>query len=118
MSVEADIVNALQGLFPKRVYADFAPAGTAKPYCAYQQVGGVSPTFVENGLPSKKNGRFQVAVWGDTRTAVAALGLQIEQVMVFATTFQARPLGAAVAVFDDSTQLRGSRQDFDVWSDR
>ncbi len=118
MSVEADIVAALQPLFPGRVFPDFAPGNAAKPFCVYQQVGGVAPTFVENAVPSLQNGRFQVAVWDDRRTSVAALGLQIESVMVTAKAFDARPLGAPIADYDEQTQLRGSRQDFSVWSKR
>lgn len=125
MTVEADIFNTLKPLATTvgpplvyRVYPDVAPIDAVKPYLVYQQVGGEAPTFLERAVPSKKNGRFQISVWADTRAAAAAIAVQIEAAMVAATAFDAKPLGAPVAVFDEETKLRGSQQDFSVWSDR
>lgn len=118
MTVEADIFNTLRGLVDGRCYPDVAPSGVARPYIVYQQVGGQAPIFLERAVPSKKNGRIQISVWADTRAAASALGDQIEGPMVAATAFDAKPLGAPVAVFDEETKLRGSQQDFSVWSDR
>ena len=44
--------------------------------------------------------------------------MQVEQAMLKATAFQARPLGAPIAAYDDDTDVRGAHQDFSVWSDR
>lgn len=118
MSVEADIILALKGLVGGRAYPDAAPAGVAKPYLVYQQVGGVALSFLERQFVPTKNGRFQVSAWADTRIAAAALADQIEAAMVQSTAFQASPTGAAIATFDEETQLRGTTQDFSVWSTR
>lgn len=118
MTVEADLFNTLKSLVSNRMYPDLAPAGVARPYIVYQQVGGQAPTFLERASPSKKNGRIQIAAWADTRAAASALGLQIEAAMVAATVFDAKPSGAAVSTYDEDTQLRGSLQDFSVWSNR
>lgn len=118
MSVESDLFNTIKGLVSNRAYPDVAPAGVARPYIVYQQIGGESPLFLERASPSKKNGRFQIAVWADTRASASLVSLQIEAAMVAATVFQAKPLGDRTSVYDEDTQLRGTRQDFSVWSDR
>lgn len=118
MTVESDILAALTSLVSARVYPDIAPQKAARPYIVYQQAGGEAVTFLERAVPSKKNGRFQINTWADTRLAAAALAVQIETAMTVATAFQAKPLGAPVALFDEETQLRGTTQDFSVWSNR
>lgn len=118
MTVEADIFNALKGLVANRCYPDEAPANVARPYIVYQQAGGESPTFLERAQPSKKNARFAINAWADSRAAAAALNLQIEAAMVAATAFDAKPLGAPASNKDEETNFRGSTQDFSVWSDR
>ena len=118
MTVEADLHSMLAALVDGRAYPDEAEEGAATPYIVYQQVGGTSLSFVERALPSKKNGRFQVAVWSTTRKEAAAIGLQIENAMLLTTLFQVELLGGPTAVKDDETNLRGSRQDFSIWSDR
>lgn len=118
MSVEDDIFTALSPLVSDRVYPDVAPADAERPYIVYQEISGEAPTFLERSMPSKKNGRFQVVVWSTTRKQAAAIGLQIEEAMTLATSFQAKPIGGRSAAYEEDTQLRGSRQDFTVWSDR
>jgi hypothetical protein len=118
MTVEADIFDALKGLVGQRCYPDEAPEGVARPYIVYQQAGGQAVTFVEAAVPSKKNGRFQITVWADTRAAAATANLQIEAAMVTSAVLDAKPLGAPVALTDQDTNLRGSAQDFTVWSSR
>lgn len=118
MSVESDIFNTLRGLVADRVFPDVAPFGTQRPYITYQQVGGEALAFMDNALPDKKHGRFQINVWSDTRAEAADLASQVEAAMVAATAFQARALGAPVALYDSETELRGSMQDFSVWSPR
>lgn len=118
MTVEADIFNTVKGLVANRAYPDEAPEGAARPYIVYQQIGGVSPTFMERASPSKKNGRFQFAVWADTRATASQISLQVEAALVAASVFDAKPIGDRTAVKDDETKLRGTRQDFSIWSNR
>ena len=112
MTIEADIYNALKGLVSNRVYADVAPAGAVAPYLTYQQVGGTGRNFLEATVPSKKNGRFQINCWADSRISAAALSRQVEDAMV--TTLKAFVLGAPVAMLDADTGLRGTTQDFSL----
>ena len=118
MTVESSILAALTSLAGGRVYPDIAPPAVAAPYIVYQQVGGEAPTFLERAVPSRQNGRFQVNAWATTRVAAAALAVQIESAMTLATAFDCKPLGAPVALYDEETQLRGTTQDFSVWSTR
>lgn len=118
MTVETDIFDTLGPLVDDRVFPDDAPLNVARPFITYQQVGGEAVTFLENTLPSKKNGRFQINSWATTRVASAALARQAEAAMNAATVFQARPLGDLIAIHNPDFDLYGSSQDFTVWSDR
>jgi hypothetical protein len=117
MTVEANIYAVLQPICP-RVFADFAPVATLRPYVTYQQTGGQVLNPIGNDVPNKQNGEFQINVWSDTRAVSAALMLQIEAAMRQATAFNARPLSSPASDFDADIPVYGSRQDFSVWSDR
>lgn len=124
MSVETDIVSLLDAVIPRTkpeipsVYADVAPLSAVPPYATYQQVGGQTLRYLGLEVPSKKNGRFQIAVWAKTRIEAAALALQVENAFLLTDVMQADPLGSPVAAFEDGTNLYGAHQDFSVWSDR
>ena len=118
MTIEADIYDTLKGLVGNRAFPDVAPLSTTRPYITYTQIGGEAVSFMERGLPSKKHGRFQVNVWGDTRASVSAVILQVEAAMDAATAFQAEAVGAPSSDYDPDIPVYGSIQDFSVWSDR
>jgi hypothetical protein len=118
MTVESDIFNALKSLVSDRVFPDVAPLNTTKPYITYSQVGGEAFTYLERSVPSLQNGRFQVNVWGTTRAACSALMLQVESAMTISTTFQCKPIGAAVGSYDPDMLIYSSMQDFSVTSAR
>lgn len=120
MTVEADIFAALKSLVPDgsgkfRVYPDVAPAGTARPYITFQQVGGVAVNMLDGAAPGKRNGRFQVNCWADTRAAAATLSRQVEDALRAATALQVTVLGAPVSVYEEDVPLYGTRQDFSLW---
>lgn len=116
MSIEAALFQALRGLVSGRVYPDLAPESAPRPYITYQQVGGDVVNFVEGTIPSKRNARMQINVWADTRLEASAMGGAVEDVLRTLIAFQATILGAAVSTYDDETGLRGTRQDFSLWS--
>lgn len=118
MTVEADIFTALRTLVSDRVFPDMAPLTTAQPYITYSQVGGEALSYLENAVPSKQNGRFQVNVWGATRASVSAVMLLVESALVTATAFQARPIGAPATGYDHDVLIYTSLQDFSIWSSR
>lgn len=118
MTVEASIYTALKALVGNRVFPDMAPLSTAKPYITYAQIGGEALTFLETAVPSKQNGRFQVNVWGDSRSQCSALMLQVEAALVGAATMQAKPVDAPSSTYEHDMLMYGSMQDFSIWSDR
>ncbi len=115
MSLEADLYTLLKGTFSNRFYPDVGPAGVAKPYGTYQQVGGEAVGFMEAAKADKKNARIQINVWATTRLAANALARAVEDLMVTTASLQATALGAPTAVYEEATQLYGTRQDFSVW---
>jgi hypothetical protein len=112
--VEGDLYNTLNTLVANRCYADIAPAGAAKPYITYQQVGGEAINFLEQvTIPTKKNARFQINVWADTRIQASTLAAQVENAMRLNLALQTTVEGAIVSRYEDN--LYGTRQDFSVW---
>lgn len=116
MTIEATLYTALSPLFGGRVFPDFAPAGTAKPYCTYQQVGGRPVEFLEGAVASKDGGRFQINVWSASRLEAMNKMRAVRQTLV-APPILASSQGGAVAEYDETDQLRGARQDFLIWYD-
>ena len=118
MSAEATIYALLTALVAGRVYPDVAPEGAALPRIVYQQVGGQGLSFLDGAMPSKENGRMQIACWATTRAAAIALAKQVEAAVCASAALQAIPLGARASDFEQDTNLYACRQDFSVWPDR
>lgn len=118
MSAEATIYTLLTGLVAGRVYPDVAPEGAALPRIVYQQVGGEGLSFMDGALPSKENGRMQIACWSTTRAASIALAKQVEAAVCGSAALQAIPLGARASDYEQDTNLYACRQDFSVWPNR
>ena len=115
MTVEADLFTALKTLVSNRMFPDVAPLGTAKPYLTYQQVGGTAVSFLESGVVGKRNGRFQINAWANTRVEAASLSRSVEDTLVTSAPLRAYVLGAPVASYEPETLLYGTRQDFSIW---
>lgn len=115
MSVETTIFEALRGLVNDRVFPDVAPEETQRPYITYQQVGGESVNFVDATVPTKKNGRWQINVWADSRLDAAPLARLVEDTLRVIPELQTTVLGAPIARYDEETKLRGMTQDFSFW---
>lgn len=118
MTVETDILAALTGIVSGRVFPDIAPVKTARPYITFQQIGGQTLQPLDNSLPDKKNGRFQVDVWASTRLQAAAIALQVEAALVGSVVFTCRAIGAHANRHEPDDGLYGTTQDFSVWSSR
>lgn len=116
MTIEVKLYAALSPLFGGRVFPDFAPAGTAKPYCTYQQVGGAPVEFIEGAVASKDCARMQINVWSNSRLEAMNKIREVRQTLVAPPTL-ATTQGAAIAEYDETNQLRGARQDFSIWFD-
>lgn len=116
MTVEAMIYAALRGLVGDRVYPDYAPENTPRPYITYQQIGGASINFLDATNPSKANSRMQISVWADTRALASATVASIEETMRALEALQTEVLGQPMALNDPITKLRGFAQDFSFWN--
>jgi hypothetical protein len=117
MTVEANIKTALATACP-RVFPDFAPVGTTRPYVTFRQVGGNITNLLAKEVPAWQNGTFQINVWANSRKSAAETMLAIESAMTLATTFTAKPLSPPVSDFDADVPVYGSEQEFYVWSTR
>lgn len=116
MTVEVSIFTALKALVNNRVYRDITPDSVIElPRITFQQVGGEPVNFMDPTVPSKKNSRFQINVWGEDRDAVMALAGQVEDALRVYANLQTTVLGAPVATYEDDTKLYGARQDFSFW---
>lgn len=114
MTIESDIFDALKGLVSNRCYPDVAPAGVARPYIVWQQVGGAAINFLEASVVGKRNARIQVACWADSRQIVATLARGAEDALL-ASALNPTVVGAMTATHEPETNLYGALQDFSAW---
>lgn len=113
MTIDEMLFATLKGLVGDRMYPDVAPEEVGRPYIVYQQVGGPAINFLDNTtIPSKKRARYQITIWGETRAAVAALAVSVENAVRVVTALQPVVEAAPVSLYDEATRLRGSMQDF------
>ena len=117
MTIEASIKTVL-GTACARVFPDFAPVNTTRPYVTYQQVGGDVVNPLAKEVPDLQMGEFQVNVWANSRASAASTMLAVESAMRLASTFTAKPVSAPIADFDADVPVFGARMDFHVWSAR
>lgn len=115
MILEATIFNALHELVDNRVFPDFAPEGTPRPFITYQAVGGSPINMIDGTVPDKELTRVQVNVWASKRLEASDLGKQVENTLRAVTALQATVLTGRIATFDEATKLRGTMQDFEFF---
>lgn len=117
MSMESDLFTLLQTVCP-RVFPDFAPTTTPRPYVTYQAIGGDSLNYVDNAAPDARNTTVQVNVWSNTRKEATALIRQIEDAMRVSALFSARAVSEPMHDFDADMPVYGCSQDFTIWAPR
>lgn len=117
MSLESDLFTVLKTVCP-RVFPDFAPVSTTRPYVTYQQIGGKAVNMLAREVPNKRNAIVQVNVWADTRLSAQTTIQAIEDAIRMSTAFQGEPQAAPVSDFDADIPVYSSLQDFSIWSDR
>jgi hypothetical protein len=115
MTIEAELYQALLSLAGGRVFPDVAPENTPVPYITYQAVGGEPINFLSGEAPGKTNTRMQVNVWAATRLEASEIGAQVEDAVRAAIDLQPDVLAGRVATYDETTQYRGTMQDFGLW---
>lgn len=116
MTIEAQVYAVLKGLAEGRVFPDLAPEGVLTPYITYQAVGGEPINFLGGDNPGKTNTRMQINVWDKTRLGASALAEQVEDTMRQASHLQPEVVTGRIATYDETTQYRGTMQDFSLWS--
>lgn len=117
MTIEADVKTVLATCCA-RVFPDFAPVGTTKPYVTFRQVGGSTIRPLANEVPNLRNPIFQVNVWANSRASAALTMLAIESAMRLTAAFTASPVGEPVSDFDADVPVYGSEQEFSLWCER
>jgi hypothetical protein len=116
-TLEEKLYAVLTAICP-RVFPDFAPVDTPRPYVTFQQFGGEVIDFITQDVPALENAAMQVNVWADSRVEAKATILLVEAALIGSTTLQASPQAAAVSDFDADMERYCSRQDFSIWADR
>lgn len=117
MSVETDLRALLVPLCP-RVFPDFAPFSTPRPFVVYQVIGGRSLRWLDGSAPDKRHHMVQISVWADTRLAASALASSIEQALCAATTVKAWPEAEPTHLAEEDIPLYGCQQDFSIYCNR
>lgn len=115
MTIEEQVVVALQALAGGRIFADFAPPKTAVPYITYQAVGGDPVNYLTGDAVGKTNTRMQVNVWASGRIEASQLGAAVEAAVRAASALQPEVLTGRVSTYDETVSLRGTMQDFSLW---
>jgi len=117
MSLETQLYTLLSGITP-RVFPDFAPASTARPYVTFQIIGGQAINTLDRFIPNKRHADVQVDVWSDTRMGANTLMQSIEDAIRMSTVWQGEPVNAPHTSFDADVPVFGCIQDFSIWADR
>ena len=115
MAAESVLTATLQTVCP-RVFPDFAPVSTAKPYVTYQFIGGQSLYYLNNTPANRRHHRVQVNVWATTRLQANQLAREVEEAirLQLSGTPDSEPLGG----YDEGNEVRGTVQDFTFYTDR
>lgn len=117
MTFEADLFTLLKTVTP-RVYPDFAPVSTVRPYATYQHIGGQALRFLDNTAADKRNTVVQINVWSNTRLESLTLIRQIEDAMCASLLFVATPGSEPICDYDADIPVFGAIQDFSVFATR
>lgn len=114
MTFESDLFDLLKGVTP-RVFPEFAPVKTARPYVTYQNIGGDVVNYTGAEIPDHRHAEIQVNVWSDSHPEALALIRAIEDAMRGASAFTAQPMSAPSSTFDADVPVYGTQQDFSCW---
>ena len=117
MTLQADLTAVLKTACP-RVFTDFAPSGTARPFVTFQLMGGRALGWLDRSAADKRHSLVQIDVWSEKRSETTALIQQIEAAMRAATAFKAWPNAEPLSDNQDELGWYGALQDFSIYSNR
>ena len=118
MTVETDIFIALKSLVGNRVYENFAPLGTPRPFIVYEHNGGEALSFLDGALPDKKHGIFEISVYSDDRLTRTSIALQVESAMAAQTAFVSAAITSQFSAYAQDVKIYSSTQNFSIYSTR
>lgn len=116
MNIETQLYALLQPLAAGGAFPDVAPNDTVRPYITFQSVGGRPLAFLDGSAPDKEFARVQVNVWADSRITASDLGKVVELTLRAVPGFQTEVLTGRVSTFDETTNYRGTMQDFNFFT--
>lgn len=117
MTIETDIATVLKAQCAQ-TFPDFAPSGTAVPWCTYQAIGGRALQWLDKSAADKRHTIMQVSVWTGSRMQTSALIRSIEGALRASSLFSARPVAEPVSDTDEALGYYGAVQDFEIYSQR
>jgi hypothetical protein len=117
MSMEPLLVTLLKLDCP-RVFPDFAPVDTARPYVTYQHLGGRPLRWLKGDASDKRHSIVQVNVWSSKKSEALTLARAIEERLAAATVFNAKPEAEPVGQAEPDFEMYGTSQDFSIISFR
>lgn len=116
MNIETQLYLALGPLVGDRALPDFAPEGTPLPFITFQSIGGQPLSFLDGSAPNKEFSRVQVNVWAQSRVEASDIAKAVEGALRAISTLQTEVLTGRIATFDETTEYRGTMQDFSFFT--
>ena len=116
-TLETQLTALLQGVCP-RVFPDFAPVETPRPYVTYQHIGGTPLRYVDGSASGKRWAVLQINTWADTKAECLNVARGIEDAICTATAFTGSAEGEVFAEVEPDFERYGARQDFQILATR
>jgi hypothetical protein len=114
MTMEVNLAALVEPLLAGGLWPDIADIDVDLPYATFHQVGGQTVDPIDGSAPGLWCARVQINVWSMTRNEANTKMRAIEEALR-ASPFNARPVGALRAEYNEVTKVRGAMQDFEVW---
>ena len=112
MEAEKILIAAIKGVFPQMdVFHDFAPEDAAAPFAMLQCAGGYGRLFLDGGAGGEHR-HFLLTLWANSRAEVSDICRRAEAALCVLPRVAAE--GAAQSLYDPSSRLRGTRQEFTI----
>jgi hypothetical protein len=113
MTLETSLTTLLK-LECSRVFPDFAPVNTTRPYVTYQHIGGSALRYMDGSAADKRHCIVQVNVWSSKKSEALTLARAIEERLAETNVFQAIPQGEPIGQAEPDFEMYGTIQDFSI----
>lgn len=112
MSIAADLVTTLGGIFDGKLFPSVKQAMASAPYAVYQLVDGIPETYLD-GMSGEGVSRFQVDIFATQKQEVDSLAEDAKEAMDAATLFSSTCVSQQ-DLFEDPVNLYRVSLDFSV----